>query len=61
MVLVPAVLIAKGGDIYRDAPAMYILMFGLVAAKVTNRLVVRTSLTNELKINVTHSLLSCEF
>lgn len=42
LVLIPAMLIAGNSkeDIYGQHPAIYILTFGLVAAKVTNRLVV---------------------
>lgn len=42
LVLIPAILIAGNSkdDLYRHYPAVYILTFGLVAAKVTNRLVV---------------------
>lgn len=44
LVLLPAMIIAGNGPdsgIYASQPAMYILTFGLIAAKVTNRLVVR--------------------
>jgi choline/ethanolamine phosphotransferase len=43
MVLVPAFIIYQKSPqhVYEEHPALYILAFGLVAAKVTNRLVVR--------------------
>lgn len=42
MVLVPAFIIYQKSSehVYEEHPALYILAFGLVAAKVTNRLVV---------------------
>jgi len=47
MVVLPAILIAAKSkqDIYEQNPAIYILTFGLIAAKVTNRLVVSSELT----------------
>jgi phosphatidylglycerophosphate synthase len=48
MVLVPAFIIYQKSPqhVYEEHPALYILAFGLVAAKVTNRLVVRTKELN---------------
>jgi len=42
LVLAPAIFIAfySKGNVHEANPAMYVMMFGLVAAKVTNRLVV---------------------
>ena len=42
MVLGPAIIIAAKSEenIYGTSPAVYIMTFGLIAAKVTNRLVV---------------------
>lgn len=45
LVLVPAIIIFLKSEqhIYQNHPALYILAFGLVAAKVTNKLVVSLS------------------
>ncbi|CAH1102407.1 unnamed protein product [Psylliodes chrysocephalus] len=50
MVLVPAFIIYKKStqEIYQNHPALYILAFGLVAAKVTNRLVVAHMTKSEM-------------
>ncbi|KAJ8942527.1 hypothetical protein NQ318_005231, partial [Aromia moschata] len=50
MVLVPAFIIYQKStqEIYQNHPALYILAFGLVAAKVTNRLVVAHMTKNEM-------------
>ncbi|CAG9822392.1 unnamed protein product [Phaedon cochleariae] len=51
LVLVPAFIIYKKStqDIYQNHPALYILSFGLVAAKVTNRLVVAHMTKSEME------------
>ncbi|XP_057662573.1 choline/ethanolaminephosphotransferase 1 isoform X5 [Diorhabda carinulata] len=50
MVLVPAFIIYKKStqEIYQNHPALYILAFGFVAAKVTNRLVVAHMTKSEM-------------
>ncbi|CAG9863193.1 unnamed protein product [Phyllotreta striolata] len=50
MVLIPAFIIYKKStqEIYENHPALYILAFGLVAAKVTNRLVVAHMTKSEM-------------
>lgn len=50
MVLVPAFIIYQKStqEIYQNHPALYILAFGLVAAKVTNRLVVAHMTKSEM-------------
>lgn len=50
MVLVPAFIIYKKStqEIYQNHPALYILSFGFVAAKITNRLVVAHMTKSEM-------------
>lgn len=45
LVLIPAFIIYQKSEqhVYEEHPVLYILAFGLVAAKVTNRLVVGVS------------------
>ncbi|XP_074033137.1 choline/ethanolaminephosphotransferase 1 bbc isoform X5 [Leptinotarsa decemlineata] len=51
MVLLPAIVIYQKSiqDIYQNHPSLYILSFGLVAAKVTNRLVVAHMTKSEME------------
>lgn len=50
MILVPAFIIYQKSTehVYENHPALYILAFGLVAAKVTNRLVVSIQKVHQL-------------
>ncbi|CAG7683781.1 unnamed protein product [Allacma fusca] len=50
LVLVPAIMIAckSDGNIYEKNPALYVITFGLIAAKVTNRLVVAHMTKSEM-------------
>ncbi|KAK6619467.1 Choline/ethanolaminephosphotransferase 1 [Polyplax serrata] len=50
LVIVPAYIIYKKSEnqLYENNPALYILAFGMVSAKVTNRLVVAHMTKNEL-------------
>lgn len=50
LVVVPALMISMKSDslVYENHPVLYIMAFGLVAAKVTNRLVVAHMTRNEM-------------
>ena len=57
LVVIPAFIIYRKSveQVYENHPALYILAFGMVAAKVTNRLVVSGLM--EDKRECTHNLL----
>lgn len=52
LVVVPAVVISAMStqDVYQANPCLYILAFGMVAAKVTNKLVVSFNLSISLMV-----------
>lgn len=54
LVIVPAFIIWKKSEqnLYENHPVLYIFAFGLVAAKVTNRLVVSSTYRHSYKTNI---------